>query len=430
MTTAELLRKNFSEDECAIAESTDAAAAHPACIASPANEETVSELVRLASAERLKILPAGSQCHLHARNLCDRADLLLSTLRLDSISHFEPADLTATAGAGATLGKLAALTMPRRQFLPLDPPCFEKTTLGGVVSANLFGQLRTGYGTIRDYVVGARFVRGDGTAVKSGGRVVKNVTGFDLHKLLIGARGTLGIVTEISMKLRPMPESELTVLSCVGERGLPMLLSELSCATLLPIRVAALNREAARIVLPEFTGGDYAVMVCFGDSAAGNRHQAEKLRLICAASRADADTLADPLAEAAWLRLRELDPAIEPDLTLRISVLPSRTCDVIGRLTQTLRTVAARPVIVAMPQVGVVWASVRETDAGEWPALIAELRSMVRGGPGSVIVERAPVKLKREVDVFGEAGEAPALTERIRLAFDPCGVFLAERFLK
>lgn len=427
MTTAKLLREAFSSEECAVREPGAADTVDGACpsiVALPSTETVVAELVRLAATEKWKILPAGNRRHMHTGNVPSRIDVLLSTARLDRILHYEAADLTASAGAGVTLGQLAERTGPQRQFLPVDPPHFEQATLGGTISANLFGHLRTGYGTIRDYVVGARFVRGDGTAVKSGGRVVKNVTGFDLHKLLIGAHGTLGVVTEVSLKLRPMPESELTVLSCVDEEGLRTLMRELNRSALLPIRAAALNREAARAVLPEFTAGGYAVMVTFGDSAAGNRYQAEKLRALCMASRAAAtDVLTGEITGAAWLRLRELEPTIMPALTLRVSVLPSRTCDVLAWLTRKLGELCARPVVVAMPLAGVIRVSVHETGFEKWPALISDLRAMVCAGPGSVIVERAPEDLKRAIDVWGEDKETASLVRRIREAFDPRGVF-------
>lgn len=439
MKTGGLLRRSFSPEECAVTEATGADVIDgvlPSCVVAPSTEVVVAEVIRLAAREKLAVLTVGNRQHLHIGNPATHIDVLLSTARLNHMVHYEAADLTASAGTGATLGQLAALTIPHRQFLPLDPPGQEAATLGGTISANLFGSLRTSYGTARDYVVGARFVRGDGTAVKSGGRVVKNVAGFDLHKLLVGAHGTLGVVTEISLKLRPMPESELTVLTCVDQDGLRRMLRELNYSPLLPMRVAALNREAARAVLPEFASRGYALLASFGDTAASNRLQSKKLRALCEASGASVtDLLPDEIATTAWNRLREIDPSLDAGLTLRVNVLPSKSAETIGLLNDRLASVASHHSLVAMPLVGVIWLSVRqamqsESDVARWSRIIASLREAMRAQSGSVILERAPVALKRAVNVWGEAVDTAFLMKRIRMAFDPSGVFVPERFLK
>jgi len=135
---------------------------------------------------------------------CDLAEL-------NQVLEYHPEDMTATVQAGVSLSKLQGLLHTHRQWLPLDPPLSESLSIGELISQNANGPRRYGYGTVRDYVIGMKIALADGQIIKSGGKVVKNVAGYDLCKLFIGSKGTLGIITEATFKLRPLPEKELIV---------------------------------------------------------------------------------------------------------------------------------------------------------------------------------------------------------------------------
>ena len=175
---------------------------------SPASAEEISEILKLASSERWTVAPVGGM-----RWINSTANLLVSTLRLNQIIEHEPADLIAIAQAGVTLTDFNAKLAENRQWLPLDPPNDGRATLGGVVATGIGGPQQFGYGRPRGSVIGMKVVLADGSIIKAGGRVVKNVAGYDLCKLFTGSYGSLGIITELNFKLRPRPAREATVIA-------------------------------------------------------------------------------------------------------------------------------------------------------------------------------------------------------------------------
>ncbi|HSE16184.1 MAG TPA: FAD-binding protein [Pyrinomonadaceae bacterium] len=176
-------------------------------IVSPASAEEISEILKLASAEHWTVVPAGGM-----RWLKSTANIIISTLRLNQIIEHEPADLIAIAQAGVRLTDFNAKLTENGQWLPLDPPDDGRATLGGVVATGIGGPQHFGYGRPRGSVIGMKVVLADGSMIKAGGRVVKNVAGYDLCKLFTGSYGSLGIITELNFKLRPRPAREATVI--------------------------------------------------------------------------------------------------------------------------------------------------------------------------------------------------------------------------
>jgi glycolate oxidase subunit GlcD len=176
-------------------------------IVSPASAEEISEILKLASSEHWTVAPAGGMMWFNSR-----ANLIISTLRLNQIIAHEPADLIAVAQSGVTLTDFNARLSENGQWLPLDPPDDGRATLGGVVATGVGGPQQFGYGRPRGSVIGMKVVLADGSMIKAGGRVVKNVAGYDLCKLFTGSYGSLGIITELNFKLRPRPAREATVI--------------------------------------------------------------------------------------------------------------------------------------------------------------------------------------------------------------------------
>ena len=174
---------------------------------SPESGEEISETLKLASAERWTVRPAGGMGWINSA-----ANLIVSTTRLNKIIEHEPADLIAIAEAGVRLTDFNAMLSENGQWLPLDPPDDGRATLGGVVATGIGGPQQFGYGRPRESVIGMKVVLADGSMIKAGGRVVKNVAGYDLCKLFTGSYGTLGIITELNFKLRPRPAREATVI--------------------------------------------------------------------------------------------------------------------------------------------------------------------------------------------------------------------------
>jgi FAD/FMN-containing dehydrogenase len=175
----------------------------PSIAVKPASSQETAEVVRFALKENLAIIPCGSRSKMQIGNLPARYDIALDMTALDGIANYDPGDLTVSIDAGCTLKTVAAALHPQNQFLPLPSAYGENATVGGTIASGVDSHLRQCYGTVRDFLVGAEFIDGTGAQCKSGGRVVKNVTGYDLHKLLIGSLGTLGIITRLNFRTFP-----------------------------------------------------------------------------------------------------------------------------------------------------------------------------------------------------------------------------------
>lgn len=182
----------------------------PSAVVRPGSAEEVAEIVKFAARQKLAVIPSGARTKLGIGMPPRRYDLALDMTRLDRIVAYDPGDLTLSVEAGIPLHRIAAELGAHRQFLPLAVPFADRATAGGTIASGVDSPLRQAYGTARDFVLGMDFVTGDGTAAKSGGRVVKNVSGYDLHKLMIGAFGTLGVITKINFRTFPVPRMERT----------------------------------------------------------------------------------------------------------------------------------------------------------------------------------------------------------------------------
>ncbi len=239
----------------------------------PASTEEIAEVLQLASRERWNVVPAGGMTWLNPQQK-STANLVINTTRLNQIIEHEPADLIAIAQAGVKLVDFNTKLKENGQWLPLDPPDDGRATIGGVVATGLGGAQQFGYGRPRGSVIGMKVVMADGSVIKAGGRVVKNVAGYDLCKLFTGSYGTLGIITEVNFKLRPRPAREATVIVTGTTRDLVANARGIVDARLFPV--------AAEIVSPAFanrlgiTSDDPALLVRFAGNEKGVAYQVEE----------------------------------------------------------------------------------------------------------------------------------------------------------
>ena len=216
----------------------------------PASAEEISEVLNLASREGWTVLPAGGMTWLKSK-----ADLIVSTQRLNQIVEHEPADLIAVAQAGVKLTDFNAKLAENGQWLPLDPPDNGHATIGGVVATGIGGPQQFGYGRPRGSVIGMKVVLADGSLIKAGGRVVKNVAGYDLCKLFTGSFGSLGIITEVNFKLRPRPAREATVVATGTVEDLRKIVD----ARLFPVAAEIVSGDDSDKLLVRFAGNEKGV---------------------------------------------------------------------------------------------------------------------------------------------------------------------------
>jgi glycolate oxidase FAD binding subunit len=311
----------------------------PLPVEQPASAAELGEVVRRSAAAGQAVYPVGGRTQLGYGLPPNRPGVALDTRGLARVIDYPARDMTVTVQAGITVAALQQLLATENQRLPLDVPRAEQATLGGLLAANTSGPRRLGWGTARDYVIGVSVVNDEGHEVKAGGRVVKNVAGYDLCKLYVGSLGTLGVITQVTLKLRPRPERDaLLTLPCTAEEAGP-LLDRLHASRTRPVCVELLNPAAARRLDPEACPSSWAVLVGYEDTAEALSWQVQQLvRELCPSRDVNARvaTAAAPL----WQRLVER-PAEEAEFQgepaalgrcrlLRRGVAPPRAAAVAG----------------------------------------------------------------------------------------------------
>src|SRR3989475_6019552 len=206
----------------------------PTLLCCPETPEQVAATLRLCSELDAAVTPWGGGAGVRSGNLPRQVDAVLELSHLDRVIEHDHANLTATVQSGITLASLQQTLAPQNQFLPFDPPHAARSSVGGIVAANLNGPRRGCYGSVRDLVIGMKVTLVSGEQIKAGGKVVKNVAGYDMCKLFVGSLGTLGIITELTLRLGPLPESVSTVVAAGTFSQAEQFIRELFRSRLLP----------------------------------------------------------------------------------------------------------------------------------------------------------------------------------------------------
>jgi glycolate oxidase FAD binding subunit len=358
----------------------------------------VRDAVRDAGAAHASVRIAGRGTWLGAGRPV-QAERTLSLSSLTGVVQYEPGDFTLTARAGTTLADLANATLPHRQFLALDPFGDTNGTLGATVATAASGPMAHAFGAPRDNVIGLEVVTGDGAVVRCGGRVVKNVAGFDLTRLFTGSWGTLGVITEVSVRLRALPAVEETCALTVDERpeAVAMLVAALRVASLAPFALELVSPElASRLSL----GSTPTLLVRLGGNAASVRAQREVLGQLGDAR--DVDT-------AVWPALRSAEPA--EAIVARLSAPPSRVAEVWNIARSATKGVDGALMSAALGR-GVVRCVV-PPDARD------AARRIAQSAPVSVIFERLPADLWTEL---APPAANDRLSRSVKERFDPSRV--------
>jgi glycolate oxidase FAD binding subunit len=335
---------------------------------------------------------------------------VLRTARLDRVREHAPADQIVIVEAGLTLAALQRQLAPHRQRLALDPPLPERATLGGLVAAGAFGPRRTRFGAVRDLIIGVTLIRDDGAVARGGGKVVKNVAGFDLPRLLCGSQGTLGLVAEVALRLHPLPEASETVtvdgLDAAGAWALARAARE---AQLEPAAVVALPAGApARLQLAARFEG-------FGP---GVRDQAGRFLSLAARGGGGVVRRTGEDEAAVWARHDAL--RIAGDVRARATFLPATLPAALTALSPLAEALQGGAVL-AYPTLGIAYATGTLGDAAAAAQALAAARAVVAPGNGAVVLSAAPAALLARVGIAGAASPAAALMRRLKAAFDPEG---------
>ncbi|MDJ0853437.1 MAG: FAD-binding oxidoreductase [Myxococcota bacterium] len=370
----------------------------------PADGEALGHTLGALSEAGLAALVVGGGSRLGLGNPPRRADVLLSTRRLAGVDGFEPGEGVCHAGAGTPLAAVRSVVEEAGWELPLDPPG-EASTVGGAIAAAACGPRALGYGPVRDTVLGLEVALPTGERTRCGGRVVKNVTGYDLAKLYTGSLGSLGVVEGAWLRLRPAPECARVLVATLP--------TETACATGLAAARLVTARAAVLVAAREAR----LVVELAGDAAAVDR-DAQELGSAAGASEADLSALAEARQAQAQL------PSAGGGMRFRLTVLPSRLGDVFA----ALRAAGGELVVHPGRNVLHVGFELDEGDDARVGAVFASIADAATLGGGGYVLEEAPVRVKRGHDVFGPQEDVLPIARALKQRFDPRGTLNPGRF--
>ena len=325
----------------------------PALLCFPASPEQVAAALRLCSEANATVTPWGGGTAMAIGNPPRQVDIVIGLERLNRLVEHDQANLTATVQSGHRLAALQEVLARHNQFLPFDPPAPARATVGGVVATNLNGPRRSYYGSVRDLVIGMKVVLASGEQIKAGGKVVKNVAGYDMCKLFVGSLGTLGIITEVTLRMAPIPETEATLIASGTLLEVQQFAHELSRSKLLPSAVLLLNVPTSKAT--DLVQSDWRVAVrCEGFAETVARHlrdaasMAQKIGLVTA-------TLRENDHRRFWDEMRDFPLQVDR-LVYRVTLPRSSTTEFIQTIHSRLLA-DLHPEIVSDIAMGTVWIS-------------------------------------------------------------------------
>jgi glycolate oxidase FAD binding subunit len=389
----------------------------PKFLVRPGSADEAAACLKVCSEVNAAVVPAGQMTWLEVGNPLKRCDLVLSLERMRRIVDYSPPDLTATLEAGLTLTEFNAVAAGQRQWLPLDPPGFRRASLGAIVSCNSSGALRLGFGAPRDYLIGLQLVHADGTQSRSGGKVVKNVAGYDMNKLYAGSHGTLAIITELTFKLRPLPDRSSTILiTSPSAVSLYELAKRITGSELQPASVVLTRR----LLEPAASGRVDSLLVRFIDGEAAVEHQVDWV-MQALDDNYKATVAGENDAAAIWAEVADFDQsAIRVKLSVPLSAVSE----------EFEKTIYSQLDCVAAIDVGTGTIRLGFDAEGE-SALeqINRLRAGASGANGTLTIEKAPVEVRRGADAWGEIGTTAELMRSIKARFDPQSLLNPGKFV-
>lgn len=393
----------------------------------PGSVEEVAAVVRLAGEAGTPLLAWGGGTAMTVGTPPARAGVVLGLGRLNRLLEHEPGDLTATAECGLTFGALQAALAGRDQWLSLDPADAERATLGGVLATNASGPRRHLYGTPRDLLIGATVVAADGAVVRGGGKVVKNVAGYDLPKLFVGSWGTLGVLVEATVKLRPRaPAERLLAVRFDRLKDAAASARALVSSDLIPNAVELLDAGGAG---GQGLGASPTLVVGFDGLPEQVDWQAAELRaLVQPLGGHDAAEL-EP---SAWARLAVGARAAvaAPAAVMAFAVLPALAAELMEQGAAAARQRGLASMWSAHAGVGAVTGVLAPNgDPEATTAALDEWRAHARAGGGHATLEWAPLAVKSRVRVWDDPGPAARVMRRIKERLDPGNLLSPGRFV-
>ena len=391
----------------------------------PPDEAAVTQAVRRAAAEKRAVYPVGGATRLAYGPPSEVPGIALVTTALNRVIEHAADDMTITVEAGVTLTEVTRILALKRQRLPIDVPQPTRATIGGTIATNTFGPRRFGHRTVRDYLIGVRAVDGRGEVFAGGGRVVKNVAGYDMPRMLVGSMGTLGLITQVSLMVRPAAETAAMVAATLPDvHAAERLIARLMQSPTWPVSIDLLS-----------SGWGY-------EDTGETVHDVEQVQLLAgfeggwAEVRGDVDFLCQEWKNSSAHKVRVFDEADTPGMwqwmadlpaQLQAHVLPSRAVTLACRIAEIDPGCA----LLIHAGDGIVKVRLSDEAVSDLPSLLTtKLRPAAEelGGNLVVLVAEPAGVLKRD-DVWGKSHNAGEVMHAVKGSFDPEGILNPGRWV-
>lgn len=405
----------------------------PGALVSPGSVEEISKLLAYANLEKLAVVPRGNGTKMAQGGIPRKLDVVLSLLRINRITEHDVPNLSLSVQAGMTLSaiqeKLASTG--KGSFLPLDPPYTDQATIGGIIATNSSGPRRYLYNTARDLLLGLKAVTPSGDIVAFGGKTVKNVSGYDMTKLMIGSWGALGVITEITTKLLPLPEASATLLvsfETLAKAG--SLTRKVLHSALLPSAMELMDGKAAGQL-----GEKEKYLVAFnleGVGEAVERQVTEIGEIGKKEGAIDTKALNGQEERSFWLRVRDFALATKAPVILKSNFVISRQAEILGNYENWAQAAGIGCAFIGHAGNGILTSYILE-NVVEKPDtvvdLIAKFTAEAAKHDGNLVVESCPSELKAKIGVWGQPRTDVVVMRRLNENMDPFGVLNPGRFV-
>jgi glycolate oxidase FAD binding subunit len=385
---------------------------HPSCIVYPQNQAELSAVMVTANQNKWCVLPCGSMSKINWGGLGKNIDIIISTERINQLIEHAVGDLTVTVEAGMKFNQLQKILAKSRQNLAIDPAFPDATTIGGIVATADTGSLRQRYGGIRDQLLGITFIRADGQIAKAGGRVVKNVAGYDLMKLFTGAFGTLGVISQVTFRVYPLPETSATVLLTGKAENISQAATILQGSELTPTKADLLSSQ---LVSSLGLGNGIGLMIQFQSIHESVKEQSNRILAIGKKLSLETVIYTDENEDNLWQQLpKKIYSSVNNSaITGKIGVLPTSAVQVINQINLGLIHLNSGLGLVQL----------------ENQSQVLALRNLCESNSGFLSVLSAPVEIKEKLDIWGYTGNSLQIMQAIKKQFDANLILSPGRFV-
>ncbi|USR91394.1 FAD-binding oxidoreductase [Phormidium yuhuli AB48] len=403
----------------------------PEAVIYPQTVEALTEVMQIAHEWGVAVIPMGAGSKLHWGGVVQQAPWVISTRDLDRLVEHAVGDLTVTVEAGAKLRTVEEILAKSQQFLAIDPIYADDATIGGIVATGDMGSWRQRYNSIRDRLIGISFVRHDGQLVKAGGRVVKNVAGYDLMKLLTASYGTLGVISQLTFRLYPLPEASTTLVMTGGASEIEEAMLAIRRSSVVPTALDLLSPGLLRRLQLE---GDLGLGIRVQNVAVSVEQQCDRLQELAQRLTLAVTPLEGEEEQGFWGNAQQALEQGTPQerLLLKWGVRPTAMISTLDRLEEILAQVQgnnAKERAIARFYAGSGLGHLSLPRSQATSSILGQLRRHCQANAGFLTILEAPQDLKRHIDPWGDLGTARIAMTRLKQTFDPQTRLSPGRFL-